>query len=141
MTRTASRACNGRDFGKTSICPRQQVAVNPAISMRIHSILDVCSSFILAYFPAVLHMMASLQLDSMLYSPKRTSLLHSAILKPERVLQYLREYFHELAAQARDITISSAPQDGTRCEVEGSAAAAPEMPKPQVSALRLFDLF
>jgi hypothetical protein len=76
MSRTASRACDGRDFGKTSICPRQQAAVSLAISMWIHSILDVCSSFILKYFP---HMMATLQLD--------------------------------------------------------------ETPKPQVSALRLFDLF
>jgi hypothetical protein len=139
MSQTTSRACDGRDFGKMSICPRQQAAVSPAILMRIHCILGVCSSFILKYFPAVLHMMAPLQLDSMLYSPKRTSLLRSAILKPEGALQYLREYFNELAAQARDITISSA-QDGTRREVEGLAAAAPETPKPQVSALRLFDL-
>ena len=139
MSQTASRACDGRDFGKTSICPRQQVAVNPAISMRIYSILDVCSSFILAYFPAVLHMMATLQLDPMLFSPKRTSLLHSAILKPERALQYLREYFNELAAQLRDITIPSALQDATRREIEGLAAAAPETPNPQVGALRLFD--
>lgn len=133
--------CDGRDFGETSICPRQQAVVSPAISMRIHSMLDVCSSFILKYFPAVLHMMATLQLDPMLYSPKRTSLLHSAILKPEGALQYLREYFNELTAQTRDITISSAPQDGTRREVEGLAAAVLETPKPQVSALRLFDLF
>jgi hypothetical protein len=86
-------------------------------------------------------MIATLQLDPMLYSPKKTSLLRSAILKPEGALQYLREYFNELAAQARDITISSAPQGATRREVEGGAAAAPEAPKPQVGALRLFDLF
>jgi len=86
-------------------------------------------------------MMAVLQLDPMLYSPKRTSLLHSAMLKPDGALQYLREYFNELAAQARDITISSAPQDDTRREVEGLAAAAPETVKPQVSALRFLDLF
>jgi hypothetical protein len=141
MSQTASRACDGHGFGKRSIFARQQAAGIPAISMRIHSILNVCSSFILAYFPALLHMIATLQLNPMLYSPKRTSLLRSAILKPEGALQYLREYFNELAAQARDITISSAPQDATRHEVEGVAAAAPETPKPQVSALRLFDLF
>jgi len=141
MSQNTSRACDGRNFGKTSICPRQQAAVSPAISTRIHSILDVCSSFMLKYLPAVLHMMAALQLDPTLYSPKRTSLLHSAILKPKGALQHLREYFNELTAQARDITISSIPQDDTRREVEGLAAAAPETPKPRVSALRLFDLF
>ena len=141
MSQTASRACDGRDFGKTNICPRQQAAVIPAILVRIHSILGVCSSFILSYFPTLLHMIATLQLDPILYSPKRGSLLRSAILGPEGALQYLREYFNELAAQARDITISSAPQGATRSEVEGVAAAAPETPKPQVSALRLFDFF
>ena len=141
MSQTASRACDGHSFGKTSVCPRQQAAVIPAISMRIYSILDICSSFILSYFPALLHMIATLQLDPMLYSPKRTSLLRSAILKPEGALQHLKEYFNKLAAQARNITITSAPQGATRREVEGVAAAAPETPKPQVSALRLFDLF
>jgi hypothetical protein len=141
MSQTASRACDGRDFGKMNICPRQQAAVSPAILMQIHSILDVCSSFILTYFLAVVHMMATLQIDRMLYSPKGTPLLHSAMLKPEGALQYLREYFNELATQARDVTISPAPQDATRREVEGLAAAAPETPKPQVSALRLFDSF
>src|SRR5947209_6081100 len=130
MSETASLVCDGRDFGKTSICSRQQAAVIPAISMWIYSILDICSSFILSYLPALLHMIATLQLDPMLYSQKRTSLFHSAIPKPEGALQHLMEYFNELAAQARDITVSSAPQGATRREVEGVT----ETPKPQVSA-------
>jgi hypothetical protein len=141
MSQITSHACDSRDFGKTSIHLKQQAAVIPAILTRIHSILDVCSRFILSYFSALLRMIASLQLGPMLHSPKRTSLLRSAILKPEGALQYLREHFNELAAQARDITISSVPQGATRREVEGVAAAVPETPKPQVSALRLFDLF
>jgi hypothetical protein len=141
MSQITSRACDGRDSGKTSIYPRQQAAVIPAILMRIHSILSVCSRFILSYFPALLRMIATLQLGPMLYSLKRTSLLRSAILKPEGALQYLREHFNELAARARDITISSMPQGATGRGVEGVAAAAPERPEPQVSALRLFDLF
>ena len=141
MSQITSRAYDGRDSGKTNIYPRQQAAVIPAILMRIHSILSVCSRFILSYFPALLRMISTLQLGPMLCSPKRTSLLGSAILKPEGALQYLREHFNELAARARDITISPVSQGATRCEVEGVAAAAPKTPKPQVSALRLFDLF
>jgi hypothetical protein len=104
------------------------------MSMRIHSVLDLCSSFLLACLPAMLHVMVSLRIDHTPHSSKRTLPLQSVILKPESTLCFLEEYLSEVAAQTSGTAKRFVLQHCTKLEEESTAAELGTQ-GPPVSAL------